>query len=893
MRRYFEIFIDILFITALFIALFGIYKLVVLILQKIPDLSATYGSLISACVSLIIAIVSATTKIKNYLLILRNKIQQSVYRFFSWNHNPLSCLTIVDFNSNSLLETEEQGKFVNSAIRILKNNLQNLILISGYPGRGKTTSIMLLLSAIAHDKELYWIFTELQNQVVYFDSVSDKESLLNYLNHTGNPKCKLIIIDNIHKYSISSINEIMGRLNNFFEYNQTAHKKILIILLYQKTKSPDALYEYIKNNFFSSNDNIFKLEKNINLDTTLASKKSYIDFEVFKKNISKVEDTFFQQHLRNILYNRKDDSIISFLNDLLFTQSNLVPPNDQKKFFVLIAVVFIGLYNGYVTRKELRFLWRKRYSHLSLPQEWLWISYYVRNRLLTPFPFIRSSYIFNEHLAREYRKKLMFNNFYRQESDAMAQNMFLYCKEDNPQKWLLFLICSVDYCKNFPQNQRIQYFENSLSEYHLQYILDLVETEISIIKEKEEIFRQELGIIYIYNGEWARAKQIVYPYVQNYDVNKDIWHIQIRIIEAEHGGDDKDYLDMLTCMQEECTDPIVLFQVKYWQEHICMEHGNFSLNTWKKLVQEIMTDDNLEELRRNKHFLARVISDYERTYFLKGDINYPVYKEIISNYKHLYSVSTEPIECTLSRAYYIQYDILFQLGIWGYTKYDNIAPNIMHDLDEPESEEILKKLIEDAQSCYNQCINKYQSEGEKKYRTISVRKAELSLCTDTNQYISILNEYKNFEQYEKRNNITVFDGYCATQKGKAFALYADYMFRHNDIDRFTEFLGESKKFLKDAQTTYKRWGNTYGVLRAELLEILVDMIQQRDRTQIDYMDRDTYRNEYSNRLSKLSRKYDLKRHFLREDVIVEYLQENILKMDIPLRILKYYPIILQ
>lgn len=110
----------------------------------------------------------------------------------------------------------------------------------------------------------------------------------------------------------------------------------------------------------------------------------------------------------------------------------------------------------------------------------------------------------------------------------------------------------------------------------MQYILDLVETEISIIPEKKKIFRQELGIIYIYNGEWTKAKQILYPYMKSHDINKDIWHIQLKIIEAEHGCNDEKYLEMLTCMETECTDPVILFQVRYWCEHIRMEHGDFS-----------------------------------------------------------------------------------------------------------------------------------------------------------------------------------------------------------------------------------------------------------------------------------------------------------------------------
>lgn len=895
-REFCNILIDILFITTLIAIGLGIYKLIYCILQNIPNISTLYGTLISASVTIILAFISYFAKMKKYLPILLHKIKQSIYRFLSWKHNPFSALAITDFNENNLSETEEQGKFVSSAISILKNNTQNMILISGCAGRGKTTSIMLLLSAIAHDKELYWVFSELQNRIVYFDSVNDKNALLDYLGHTEKQKCKLMIIDNIQKYTISSINEVMGRVDNLTFYNQNANKKVLIILLYQETSRNDALYEYIKNKFFKEEDNIFRLNRYVNLETKDFQEYCFLQADELKAHIHKIEDPFFRQHMKNIFYNRKDDSIVMFLNDLVFAQSAKIPPNKEKLFFVLMAAIFIGLYNGYVTRSELHSLWKENYSVFSLPQENLLIRYYVRNRVLTPFPFIRSAYIFNEQLAREYRKILISNDYYQEKSGIMAENMFLHCEEDMPQKWLLFILCSSNYCKDFSQRKRIRYFENTLSSYHLQYILDLVETEISILPEKKKIFRQELGIIYIYNGEWTKARQILYPYVQSYDINKDIWHIQLKIIEAEHGGRDEKYLEMLECMEAECTDPVILFQVRYWREHIRMEHGDFSLNTWEGLVREITSDDELERLREDEHFSTRIVSDYERTYFLKGGIEYPRYRSIVSQYMRLSDRNghnVEPVECTLSRAYYIQYDVLYQLGIWGYTQCGEIDPDIIRNPELTDNNNTMNLLLKEALEKYDFCIRKYQSEGKKKYRTLEVRRAELTLCIDSNHYIETLNQYEKFEHYVNQNNITVFEGYCNTQKGKAFALYADHMLRRNDLGRFEEYLNKAEDYLLQAQRIYREWGNTYGVFRAELLTILIHMMQNRDHTKLVYINSDTYQNRYSSLLSNLSEKYNSEQQFARERDIIEYLQHNISRIDLPLRILRFYPIILQ
>lgn len=895
-RKFFNILIDILFIT-IFVAIgFGIYKFIYWILHNISNISTLYGTLISVSVTIMLALISYIVKIKRYMPILLHKFKQRTYQFFSWRHNPFSVFTITDYNKKNLSETEDQGNFVSSAISILKNSTQNMMLISGYAGKGKTTSIMLLLSAIAHEKELYWVFSELQNHIIYFDGVNDKSALLDYLEQTGKQKCKLIIIDNIQKYTIASMNEIMGKANKLVLYNQNTNKKVLIIFLYQETDRNQALYEYVRSKFFKNEDNILKLNRYVNIEEKVSRKHYFSQAEELRTHICKIEDPFFRQYMKCIFFYRKDDSIVSFFNDLVFTVPDKMSAKKDKTFFVLMVAIFIGFYNGYVTKKELHLLWKENYSVFSLPQENLLINYYIRNRVLAPFPFVHSAYIFNEQLAREYRRRLIHNDYYLEKSNIIAESMFLRCEEDMPQKWLLFLLCSSQYCKDFPQCMRIRYFENTLSAFHLQYILDLVETEISILPKKKTIFRQELGIIYIYNGEWVKAKQILYPYVEEHNINKDIWHIQLRIIEAEHGGNDEKYLEMLTCMEIECTDPVILFQIKYWREHIRMEHGNFSLGTWVRLVNKITSDNELKKLREDKHFFTRVISDYERTYFLKGNIKYSRYRNIVSQYMRLSDMrgqNIEPVECILSRAYYIQYDILYQLGIWGYTKHGDIAPDIIRKPLLADDNDTMNNLLNEALDKYDYCIRKYQSEGKKKYRTLEVRRAELTLCMQSNHYIEILNQYEKFEQYANSNDIAVFEGYCNTQKGKAFALYADYMLRCNDLGRFDEYLKEAETYLQKAQQIYAKWGNTYGIFRAELLTILIHMMQNRECTELILINPDIYRNRYRSQLLKLNEKYNSKQQFSREHDIIEYLQHNISRMDIPLRILRFYPIILQ
>ena len=174
-----------------------------------------------------------------------------------------------------------------------------------------------------------------------------------------------------------------------------------------------------------------------------------------------------------------------------------------------------------------------------------------------------------------------------------------------------------------------------------------------------------------------------------------------------------------------------------------------------------------------------------------------------------------------------------------------------------------------------------------------MRKAELTLCSDSNHFIEILNKYEEFQHYADDNNITVFDGYCNTQKGKAFALYADYMFRKEDLGRFEEYLNSAEVFLRKAKTIYQKFGNKYGSFRAELLSVLVQMVQSKNYSGQLYIDSEGFYKRYSDILSNLTKEYNTKQQFTREHTIIEYLQNNITRIDLPLRILRFYPIILQ
>lgn len=887
-KRAFNILINTIFVLFVFILALIVYNAILLIIRKIPSLNNYIGNLITAFVTIALAIVSYLTKIKVWAKKLLYKVKQKIYIFLSIRYNWLLSSSIENYNINKLHGTTEQFDVIRLAINILKNNKQNVLLISGFSGKGKTTTLMLLMDVIAHDKELYDLFIELQHRIIYYDSIKDFEQLSNNLNHPENQRDTIVIIDNIQKYTIIVLNDIITKINSMVTYFHEEGRKVLFILMYQNTENNKATFDYIKNTFFNNDQSIFNLDQIFNLEKK-NSTSEVLEFQQFLTNINKIsEGELLKYHLDNVLYNCTEKKFIKFFNQLLFSSADqYYDSKSVKKVYVFASIIFICYYYGYITRNTLLILWNQKYKN---PLRLLCIvKSYVHNNILIPFPFIHSAYIFNEQLARQYKKLLSTNGLFTNIMYSIAEYMFTSCENSFiNMKWLFFISCSPEFCSQYPQKERIKYFENALNTYHLQYILDIVEYEISINPEKEKIFRQELGILYIYNGEWEKSKKILYPYINDNGINKDIWNIQLKIIEAEHGCADENNLEMLNYMKNECTDPIILFQIDYWREHILMEHGTFCLDTWKDLLEKLKTSSELLQLCYDKHFAVRIVSDLERTYFLIGNIDYSEYKYIQNQYSFFNRRNTDHIELLLSKAYYIQYDILFQLGIWGCIEYPNINSDI---IDEPiltDCNNTIEALITQAIDIYDICINKYQSAGKKKYRTLQVRRAELTLCMDSNQYINVLNKYNEFQQYSQQNNIIVFEGYCNTQKGKAFILYAVSEFRKGDFGKSCEFTDKALACLTNAKEKYKEFGNVYGELRAEFLLVLVNMIQDRNR-----LNNQKYVKKYEKRLSELLSKNNICQYYIREYNLISYAIKNITKINLPINIIRYYPIILQ
>lgn len=883
-KKWFDIFINLTYIITLLGVLFLFAYLFRLLLIRIPNITNFLGNIISGAISIGLAVVSYFTKIKSYLIDLLYKIKRIIYLFVSCvlrSHS--SCFTS-NFNMQKLTMKSEQVNIINSSIKILKNNKQDLLMIYGIQGIGKTSTISFLLDVISKDKELYRLFATLNRKITYYDIISDLDKISYNFSHPEKQSSQLIIIDNIQKIALDLLEQEIKRIKSLINYFEENDKPVLVMLLYKSNDNYYANFEYIREKYFNEN-NIFKLEESLSYNTKHYSKNNDLIYDKFNTNFKVLTDDFLYYHFFNFLFACKDKKIISFFDSILFEIEKDYNKNELKWIEALCIILYMSCYYGYFTKKEIRLLCEKEYfSIISL--------YFIINKLnkynfIIQFPLLPSTFLLNDSLAKQYRKILSSKKVFLNKFSSIAEKLYGITPDDSDGlKWLLFVSCSCEFCVNYPQKKRIAYFKDTLNNFNINYICEILEYEIDIYPEKENIFRPELGIIYIRNGNWKTAKEILYPYIDIHNFNRDIWYIQLQIIEAEHGCEDNNYLDMLNCMKNECTDPIVQIQIDYWLSHIFMEKGKFDLNIWCDLVNRLKNNKYLS-LIRDEHFSTRVIADYERTYFLNGKIDYQEYQKIINNYDCLNKGNKKSIEKQLSRAYYIQYDIIPQLGLWGFFKNQNIDNEIIRK-PVNSSNNIISELISEALNIYDICIEEYKCLGKKKFRTLQIRRAELTLYMNVEQYVNTLNVYDNFMRYATRNDVAVFQGFCDTQKGKAYALYAISELHKGNMDLFEYLLDESIASLEQAKSIYNKYENVYGEYRASLLLTLVGMIKKRNNCNAI-----TFETYYTNEFLKLKKTYDKNQVYFRENDIIEYVVNNIKRLNTPVKAIRYYPIILQ
>lgn len=363
-----------------------------------------------------------------------------------------------------------------------------------------------------------------------------------------------------------------------------------------------------------------------------------------------------------------------------------------------------------------------------------------------------------------------------------------------------------------------------------------------------------------------------------------MWLLQLKIIEADHGRDDRENLLMLNNIINNSTVSFTKFLARFWKHHICMEQGHFSIEELLNLRTMIDEHHEWETHTFYDNTLCKLNSDSARTYFLNGHIDYEIFQGIMTliepPYIHCINSELSTQKLLLTHAHYVHYDLIYQLGIWGY--YQQAKVNLQFQ------GLALGQILEHALNAYDECIRIYKTGGDKKWRTVQVRRDELALCGDECNFVEIISHLDSFYTYSVSNDIGVFTGFCNTVRGKTFALYAVSVMAQGDIVRYNQYIATSLEYLESAISIYTQYGNIYGVMRAKFLHILVSMLDQRSNSN----SKKTFEQHFSKEIIKLMKICE-DEGWQREQDVGKYLLKHIKQYNIIVLLLKYYPLILQ
>mgnify|MGYP001851502778 CR=1 FL=1 len=865
----------------LFGASFVIYIIFKCLLTYVFKVEQAIGDMVSLIVSMFFFAVPFIPQIKYFYVKSFNIIQQKIYRKIRKRAMPCDLKT-----------TAEQASIINKTLGLLKGEGSHLIALEGAPNKGKTMTAVFLIDNIGRDGNLLELFMQLQQHICYIDAGYEKAFLMNFLDDNAKASKSLAIIDNVHKLSSETLIAVLDKIAAISEYADSVGNKHLVILLYQSIENNDStnrlLREYLIGKLPESKERFLKLDRNSYCyDGNLRKNPSFDQEGVILSKITRESCEALYSHLLSIYISSNKGTLINFLLNVLNRDADddCLMRSEELQFITIIVV--LSMYLGFVSKSSILHLWQKLTPEYRKMRCLRLIKWFSENRFILPFPLMENAFLFNEMLAYEYKKRLFFSEAFQECyykcTHYLYQTNFFNASE---LEWLYLIACKPTEIQAVPHSTREKLFDSCIEVMSKSYVLAELEKEISLVPQKKSLFHMELGELYIKTGQWTDARQLLKPYIHQKDVPSNVYELQLQLIEADHGVDDSENLTMLNAICDMSDKPYIKFQAQYWTAHIKMEQGDFSLATWENLQLKVKLNPEWNKEHTYSHMVHRITADTCRTFFLKGGGNPCFFNQTLSFFKIF--ASKPPLQEDLAleeleNAHYIHYELVYQLGIWQMYQFKHDKGRSCNDSAS------LEELVDTALTQYSQSISKFLKAGVKTWRTALIRREELSLCCASPNFIKILSQLDDFDDYARENHVDVFSGYVSCLRGKALAIYALCEALGNEDTSYERRLKDSLAAFQRSIRVYEQYGNTFGVLRSKMLFTLVSAIK---RIGISSNDPAEVLNELIAQLEGM--KEDFGREHIREQQVLKYLttMRSPKIADIG-NVIRYYPIVLQ
>lgn len=800
-------------------------------------------------IELIISGILSVFKFYKKIFNLYKTLEYKLYLLFS-NSNIsyfFKCKFINLFNRNNLLAYDSQSDVISAFINNIDEHKNKFFYIFGDNNSGKTSMISLLCERIASDKKY---FSLLDGKIMYICKSFNDQQIQKFIDdymHNKFSNC-YIFIDDIGQFSLKSQRILWSNIISPLIKNGITYSKLLIIITdfansYLKNKLSDYNNELKIKKFQIINDTIDYYEPEEKINTILEN------YDITNKKVIKWIDCVCKSNgfkLINTLHNENKITKTKTLFICFIVASRYSKIVDIK----LIKKMFTGLgYSGISFNVLLLYLFNKSAFMF--------------------FPFLKDHVYINENVTEFYLSLFRKSECYLE----ILKQFEIYNNFENndEEKWLLNCEKSLLLNINDKTKQDLL-FAKAFNSGNYKFLLEELNKLMCVFNKSDETFCKELGYLNEKNGYRNLAIDYLRKYIsQSKDIN-EISQTRLLLFEIEHHyNQNVSEIKKITKFK----DPFLSLQAEYWLEHIKIEKGEFNYNRLLDIINKYNNIREYEDKLNYFHILRRMYSDLARTYYLIGEIN----KNIFSDFKYKMDnsclrnnhVEFDEFFKLLTKAHYIHYDLIFQLGFYGRFK---------HDCDDefgsnPNLEDITHQAIKE----YSECENNFKNHGDKAWITIQIRKDELKLSLAI-QYIKIINELNTLREEFNNNNNELHLAFINCILCKAYFL--DYYINFNEFAD-TNTLTQCRDLLQEANYIYIKFGNDFGQYRIKFISTFFDY----------YEDIQNDLNSAIDNLKENLKKLKNKNYTREYEIINSILNSPNVGTDLIAKFFKFYPIILQ
>ena len=833
-------------------------------------------------------------------------------RYFHYNKNAplLSAISprILNlFIHKSLLEIPERSENVSTITSILENSEKKTTWICGEAYSGKTTLLLQCVDEITNNKLL---FDEFEHNIYFYDlgiidtRIFDVKEILK----TDKRSKSLLIFDNLHK--LEKENDLIEFIN-MLETVKAKDKTDCHMIIISRPLSEFCFSVEIENRF----------------DRYFREKAQKIDLNCLEWHDVKANENNLYTHIKrsignlemfddfcNILLERNYIDLPSNVAIQLYILYVSNHRNEDKAFLSEIFTILNGKKSGPASKPDLHILsfiilgslfygsfdkrWLYDYLKKNLNKKEFLDAKKTINKLLNAkvivllHPNNNEQIIFHEKLAQYYFEKITTNiNFSGVNLKVISELLNNYiCMDKNATAWKYYMLIRNSLFDDFIANANYK---------TLQYDLEKIISKPAKLS-KIDLLREQ-GVLYDRMGKLALAATC---FREHFNISED-GRIYINLIQADHTNYNKDYLLKLC----EKKDPYLNLAAKYWIEHINIHKGEFNFNTFMDMVtikREQIDSIIASSPYDGMHLLRRIYFDSLRCFYLAGTLNFDEYKKITKTdlQKYLLDNLTEfNAYCDkFQYAHYLQYDLLQKKALGRHNEgLLDEANLVLASRDEKLANISIDAIMDTAVKYYNKSKKYMFSMGDKTYRYVDLRIAELEMAKKDATLESIENiiqeKIKPFIADSESSEVDVdeYVGYGFTYKLKALLIQKGIMPQSDDIDSksgkiFNGIEDEIEYCKNKIKYHHKQYhdslgsSNAYALFRLEFYDFLGRSIN------------DT--KEIETRLNNLLIKAD-KNNFKREKALIEnllQLQKNASPNDYRYAIsdtTKIYPIVLQ